>query len=173
MKQEFTLTQKLDAGSAAFGAIGDVARAINARNIARYEAGLAGINARLAALAAQSVLEQGRKEAQFVKIKGAGVKAQQRTAYAKAGVDVSSGTAATTQAATDFITESDAEAVRANAARSAFGYRTQQTSSTLEQNSLLSEARAISPGAAGASGLLTRAGIYADKWYARKKVGAE
>lgn len=83
-------------------------RAGQARQINDYKAAVSNANAGIAT---------GQ-----VRTKGSELAAQQGTAYAASGIDQSMGTAAAVQADTAAMSEVDAQTIRNNAAREAWGY---------------------------------------------------
>lgn len=78
-----------------------------------------GYDARLAEM-------KGATGAGAARMAGSSLAAQQNTAYANSGVDQSVGTAASVQAGTETLSELDAQVVRNNAAREAWGYQVQK-----------------------------------------------
>lgn len=82
-------------------------------------------NARLAEQTAKDSELRGELDAQQVRQEGRQVMGAQRVAYATSGVDVQSGSAQEARYDTAVLTELDAQTVRVNAARDAWGYRTQ------------------------------------------------
>ena len=64
----------------------------------------------------------------------------------------------------------DASTIQANAARSAWGYRTQGTNYSDNSTALRAGAGAISPGSAAGLSLLGSAGQVSQSWYQYSKV---
>lgn len=79
----------------------------------------------LAERAASDAVERGRYEAGLSRMKTSSVIAKQRVAYANSGVDATVGTPADVAADTRVIGEMDAKTIQNNAAREAWGFRTQ------------------------------------------------
>lgn len=83
-------------------------------------------NDALAQYQARGARIRGRQEEGKVRVAGAQLSAEQRMAYANSGVDENVGTAANTQANTTALNELDAQTVKNNAAREAWGFKVQQ-----------------------------------------------
>lgn len=82
-------------------------------------------NAVYAETAATDVLQIGEKEAARARGEGTRLIGKQRVGYATAGVVLGTGTTLDTLAETREVTEMEALTIKANAARDAWGYRTQ------------------------------------------------
>ncbi|MFJ1253425.1 hypothetical protein [Cupriavidus sp. CuC1] len=136
------------------------------------QADAADINARMAESSAQSALYQGQQQEIAARMRTAQLKSTQRTAMAANGVDLGSGSAVNVLTSTDTMGEIDANTIAANAARAAFGYRTQATN--FQNDALMKRATAsgISPIASATSTLLSSAGQVASSWYTMNKAGA-
>ena len=96
----------------------------------QYEAGQAGakinlFNARVAVFQALNAVERGQRNESRLRLAVRGIIGAQRSAFAAAGVDVNTGSAAEIQADTAALGEQDALTIRNNAALEAWGYRTQ------------------------------------------------
>jgi hypothetical protein len=74
---------------------------------------------------AKLVEEQGAFQAKELRNQGQKMQSQQRSSYAAQGVDVSTGTPAAIQEETAILSEQDAMRAKLNAAREAWGLRTQ------------------------------------------------
>lgn len=107
-------------------------------------------NARFSELNAADALKRGEREARLVKRQANQIAGTQRASYAAQGVDVGSGTALDVQNQTDELGNIDAETVRTNAWREAWGYRVQAA----DQRSQANVARITGESQAGAT-LLT------------------
>lgn len=174
-----------------FQAIGSVVSAINARNNANFQSGIAALNARSTSFsaelnrqtaenAAQSVLAQGQAQiAQLTKRVGK-IKGQQQAAMAAQGVDLGVGNAAEITASTDLEKENDVHTLEANALRAAWGYRLQsdadygraqtQAQNYRTQSALYGTAAEQSnPVMAGATSLIGGAGTVASRWYSNNR----
>lgn len=135
----------------------------------RYQSRIADSNARLSELGAQAALLQGQYQEMTSRLATANLKSTQRAGFAANGVDLGEGSSARTLTSTDVLGEVDANTIRANAVRSAFGYRTQALN--YSNDAML---RRAGPGGlqAGATTLLTGAGQVASSWYTFKREGA-
>ena len=135
------------------------------------QASIADTNARIAELSAQDALMQGQRQEQAQRLKTAQTKSAQRVAMAANGIDLGSDTAVNILTSTDLLGEIDADTVAANAARSAFGYRTQAVNSRNDALMSRASARPINPWMAAGSTMLTGASDVAKSHYAMNKVG--
>lgn len=134
-----------------------------------FQAQLDDINARLAESSAQTILFQGQREEQRSRLQTAQMKSAQRVALAANGVDLTEGSAAEILTSTDVLGEVDANTIRANAVRAAWGQRTQATNLQIDAMGKRTAARAISPNTAAASTLLNGATQVASSWYTGTK----
>jgi hypothetical protein len=98
-----------------------------ANEAAQAEAGIIDYNATIADQQAADALTRGEEQQQQVRSATRQVIGSQRAGYAGQGVDVSSGSAADTQADAAFLGELDALTVATNAAREAHGFKVQAT----------------------------------------------
>lgn len=113
------------AGAAALGGVG---KFLSIRG--EYQAGLADeaqlrTNRRLAELEAQDALARGEKDAERVRAEGRQVIGQAKAALGASGAVANSGSALDALVDTARFTEADAQQVRANAMREAWGHRVQ------------------------------------------------
>jgi hypothetical protein len=142
----------------------------------RGQADLADNNARVAELAAQSAIRQGQKVEQSVRLRTANLKSSQRASMAANGIDITAlgahDTAANVLTTTDVMGEIDANTVAANAARSAWGYRTEGVNYKNDALLKRSGARSISPLLSAGGTLLSGATDVSSSYYALKKTGA-
>jgi len=160
--------QTFGAVSSAFGSYyGAKTQASNLK----HQATLAGINARIAELGAQSALEQGKQQNAALTLQAGRLKGRQRAALAANGVDLGVGNAAEAQASTDLMKEIDSNTIRANALRSAWGYRTQGVNYQNQAGMARAAAGGISPFGVGATNLLSGAANVATSWYRMSQAG--
>ncbi|MCR4296522.1 MAG: hypothetical protein NUW21_13385 [Elusimicrobia bacterium] len=82
-------------------------------------------NARMARLAARDALQRGALESGQARMEGTKVIGQQKAAIGASGIDASSGSAVALMADTRVQSELDAVTIANNAAREAWGFRTQ------------------------------------------------
>jgi hypothetical protein len=160
---------QFSAGASAAGGllsvIGAIGMAQGQKSQLAAEAELARINAVSAENAARSALMVGQREEQRSRLATARLKSRQQVSLASNGVDLGEGSAARMIAETDILGEIDANTIAANAVQAAWGYRTQATNFQMQASMRDAQSKAVSPGMAGASSLLTAAGQVADHWY--------
>jgi hypothetical protein len=152
-------------GGGVTSAIGAYAGAQASRGAARID----DINARLSELGAQSALMAGQAQEIQSRLSTANLKSTQRATFAANGVDLGEGSAVRTLTSTDLVGEVDANTIKANAVRSAFGYRTQAMNYANDAMQ-----RRAAPGGLMAAGtsLLGSGGQVASSWYRLSKDGA-
>lgn len=165
----------LKVGGAVTGGIGAYYSAKNQVSNLKFQADMAGINARISELGARQELFKGQQQVGAASMKAGQVKSSQRAAMAANGIDLGEGTAAEIQATTDLVKEIDMATLEANAVRSAWGYRTQGVNYQNDALMRSATARTISPYASAATSLLGSAGSVATSWYnyQRNKEGAK
>lgn len=166
-------TLGVQAAGAGMSTVGSYYSARNDRLNLGLQADLADTNARIAELGAQSALAQGAREEQRSRLQTAQLKSTQRTAMAANGIDLGEGTAAQVLTATDLMGDLDAETIRANAARSAWGYRTQAVDAKNQALIARAGAKSMSPVSSAATSLLDSAGSVAQSWYQFNQAGAK
>lgn len=163
--------------SQAFGVgmstVGSIFAASNERSRLRSQARIADINAGIAENNARNTIRVGTIEESRVKLATAQMKSQQRVAITSSGIDVAgSNTALARLSGTDLIGEVDANTVRANALRAAWGQRFEAGNIRRQATSLRASASSISPALAGFTSLINGAGQVASSWYSMSKQGA-
>lgn len=144
-----------------------------------YQEQVAKNNAQISEWQAQDALRQGQEEEARLRLQAAGLRSEQRVAYAASGVALDSDTVINTMVSTDYMTEVDAATIRSNAARAAWGYRV-QGNNYLDQAQVAlygskayqAQADAISPGKAVFSSLLGSAAAMAPGVYGMYQSGA-
>lgn len=156
------------AGAAA-SAVGSANSASAQQAGLNYQADVAANNAQIAEWQAQDAIRQGQDQEQSSRMQYAATKSSQRAALAANGVALDEGSAVDVLTSTDYLNEMDASTIQANAARSAWGYRTQGTSYSDNAASLRAGAGAISPGSAAGLSLLGSATQAAGSWYQNSK----
>lgn len=109
------------------GFIGNMLAADARTKAAEYSWSLLDQNAALAASASANAIERGNIQAGIARMQGSQAVAQQSVAYAGGGVDENEGTPAVNAEATAAVAELDAQTAQNNAAREAWGFRTQET----------------------------------------------
>ncbi len=138
----------------------------------RSQARIAEINARIADGNARNIIRAGTIEESRVKMRGSQAKATQIAQIASSGIDLGSTTATARLTGNDVITEEDANMVRANALRAAWGQRFAAGDERRKAASLNSTASSINPLMAGATTLIGAVGQVAASWYSMNKEGA-
>jgi hypothetical protein len=169
---------QIAAVSVALSAVGagvSAASAIQSSNAqaaqARYQAEVARANQKIANWQAEDALNRGAKQEQRQRLQMAGLKGTQRTVLASHGLDLGEGSPLDILTGTDLIGEQDAATIRANAARDAWGFRTQGMNYQAQGGLYDSAASQIqaSQGLTVASTLLGGARDVAGDWYRYKK----
>jgi len=155
------------------GAFGARSAAVGQRNALRFQADIADVNARTAELSAQSALLAGQQQQQRVMLRAAHVKSSQKVAMAANGIDMAgSDTATNMLASTDFMAQSDALTINANAIQQANAIRMQKVNAENEAMIKRATAEGINPDMAFTSSLISGAGQVAANWYMLNKSGA-
>lgn len=148
----------LQAASGAYKTVGSYFAAGAEKSAYKAQAGLAGTNAKLAEINAQLSIREGQFREQQSRLKTAQVKGSQRAAMAANGIDIGgSTTALALLTSTDVMGEVEANSIAANAAREAWGYRTQAVNAQNEAIMRRATAKSINPWMSGATTLLTDA----------------
>lgn len=151
--------------------------------LARSDASLLDVNAGLSETQARMAIMQGQREEQQMRLRTAQIKGTQRAAMAANGVDLGEGSSSRILATTDYMGEIDVGTIRANAARTAFGYRIQAANQKFAAMSARvqganytagsafasANAAGISPFASGMSSLMTSAASYGPQVYGMGK----
>ncbi|NBT57960.1 hypothetical protein EBT16_04165 [bacterium] len=148
--------------SSVFGAI-DQKRSLN------YQADIADINSRLNEMSADQEIKKGQFQEQALMQDVANVKGTQRSSMAANGLELTEGTARNILESTDYMAERDLETIRTNAARAAFGQRTQALNYKNQAAAYRMQSDQISPFWAGATSLIGGAGNVAAGWYSMNK----
>ncbi len=152
-------------GGSVSGAAGSYYSAKSQASSLQFQSDIAGINARVAELGAQSELMKGERYVGVLTMRAGRVKSSQRAAMAANGIDLGEGNAAEVQASTDIMKEIDSNTLQANAVRSAWGYRTRSVNYQNEAVLRSATADTISPFASAATSMLGSAGGVANTWY--------
>ena len=137
-----------------------------------FQADMADINARIAELGAQQELLNGQEQIGQLTLAAGKLKSRQRVTLAANGVDLGEGSAAELQASTDIMKEIDVNTVRANAVRSAWGYRTRSVNYQNESTISRASADGVNPTASAGMSLLGSAGQVASTWYLMNRGGS-
>lgn len=152
----------LAAGSAYMGAQ-------NQKAAAGYQAQVAANNATVAEMEAADAKARGDQAAAEVRRKYAALVSTQRTTLAARGLDITDGSANATLTDTDYFGAVDAQNVRTNAAREAWGFRVRASNSRGDAAAYQATADATNPllagGMAGGQTLLGNYQMVASRWY--------
>lgn len=157
---------------AAASAVGNYYSAQSQKSSLGLQATIADINAQTAESTAQQALFSGQRLEQASRLRTAGIKGRQTSSLAANGIDLGQGSALRTLTDTDTFGEIDANTIKANAVRSAWGYRTQATNYQNQALQARASASAISPAMSLTSSLLGGATQVAGSWYSFNKAGA-
>jgi hypothetical protein len=136
------------------------------------QADLDAINAKLAEGRGRDALARGEREYGASRLRTAAAKSAQRVGLADAGFDLGFGSAAQVLTSTDMLGEVDAETIKANAMREAWGHRLEATGLRGSAAVNRAAAKSINPTLAAASTLLTSGGQVASQYYSLKGSGA-
>jgi hypothetical protein len=135
------------------------------QSVLNYQSGVTNANAELAELRAQDATRQGVLSEMDLRSRVKQVKGQQRAAFAANGVALNEGSPVQVAASTDWVRDVDIATIRNNAARSAFGYRTQGANATAQARGYAAGAGTINPSQSAITSLLGSAGSISQKWY--------
>lgn len=159
-------------GAGLTSVVGSVYSAGTQKRSLQSQAAIAEINANIADMGAESALLQGNSEIGKLTMQVGQLKSRQRVSMAANGIDLGVGNAAEIAASTDLMKEVDVDTIRSNAARTAWGYRTQASNLRTEAASNRGAARGISTVGAAASSLLSTAALVGSSWYGLQQEGA-
>jgi DNA gyrase/topoisomerase IV subunit A len=157
---------------AGMSAVGSYYSAKGQKTAMKLQARMDELNARMAEGQARDVLRQGERAEQAVRMKGAQVKSAQRVAMGASGVDLASDTAVALQTSTDVLNEIDANTVKANALRAAWGHRMDAVTYKGQARVGRATARSISPFMQAGTSLLTDSVSIYDSYKSFKSSGA-
>lgn len=150
-------------------AYGASEQAQSQKDLARYNSQVATNNATLAEYEALDATKRGDEEAAAIRRNSDMLKGSQRASMAAKGLDLAEGTAAELQDQTEFFALTDMATAKNNAARQAWGNRTQGLNYRNESGKQTSISNSINPLMAAGTTLLTGAGQVANKWYTQPK----
>lgn len=154
------------AGLSAGGAYGE-ARAT--KNSLLYEADVLDQNAQLSEWQAEDSIYRGQLDEQSSRLNTRAVKGAQRAAMAANGITVGEGSSNDVLTSTDYAGELDAQAIRNNALRAAWGYRVQATNQRDSSRNLRRGAKQINPLFSAVSSLIGSASTVASSNYLLSK----
>lgn len=159
------------AAGGALNALSTFFGAKNQKTNARLSAEIGRVNARIADIQGRDALIQGQAAEQASRLRTAQTKSSAKTALAASGIDVGSDVATALNSSTDYIGETDANTIAANAIKSAWGYRMEAVNQRAQAAMADANADTISPGMAAMTSLLGSATQAAPSWYQMKKLG--
>jgi hypothetical protein len=161
------------AGGGILSTIGSMFGASSQKSSLNFQARMADINARIADGNARNLIAAGVVEESRIKLAGSQAKGSQIARMASSGIDIAgSPTAQARLAGTDLITEVDANTMRLNALRAAWGQRFEAGDQRARAGALRASASSISPMMAGLTTLMSTVGQVAGSWYTLNREGA-
>ena len=162
-------TQGIGGVGQAFGAY---YQAQGQKTALKLQARMAEINAQIAQGQARDALMRGERQEQGSRMQAAQLKSSQRAAMAASGIDLGSETSAAILTSTDYLSEMEANTIKANALREAWGYRMEAVGRRGEAGMARATARGISPVGEGLTSLLTSASSVAGNYATFSSLGA-
>jgi hypothetical protein len=162
-------TQGIGGVGQAFGAY---YQAQGQKTALKLQARMAEINAQIAQGQARDALMRGERQEQGSRMQAAQLKSSQRAAMAASGIDLGSETSAAILTSTDYLSEMEANTIKANALREAWGYRMEAVGQRGEAGMARATARGISPVGEGLTSLLTSASTVAGNYATFSSLGA-
>lgn len=160
------------AAGAGMASVGSYYAAKGQQYSLKLQAKLDEINAKMVDGQARDSLARGERAEQARRLETGKLKSSQKVALAANGIDATSDTAQDILVTTDVMGEVDANTIKSNAMREAWGYRTE--ASNLRSGAAMSRATAkgISPGMAAVGSLLTSASSIGTSYYGMSESGA-
>lgn len=162
MCEPTTILMGIGLATSAYGAY---QQAEGQKDLARYNTQVANNNATLAEYEALDATKRGDEDAAAIRRNADMLKGSQRASMAAKGLDLAEGTAAELQDQTEFFALTDMATAKNNAARQAWGIRTQGLNYKNSAGMHQATANSINPLMAAGTTLLTSAGSVASKWY--------
>lgn len=161
-------TQGIGVISSAYGAY---SKASGEQAGYQYQANVADNNKQIAGWQAADALQRGQTAVARHGTKVAQLRGAQRATLAARGVDLGEGSALDILSDTEFMGGVDANTIKDNAAKEAWGYRVQAVNASSNADLLRMRASNIDPGGDAMSTFLTGAGGVAKTWYSLKEKG--
>ena len=162
----------LQAGGVATSTIGSYYAAKGQKTALKLQARIAEVNAKIAEGQSRDALQRGERQEQGTRMGAAQLRSTQRAAMGSSGIDLGSETAAAVLTSTDYLTEVEANTIKANALREAWGFRMDAGQSRSEASMARATARGISPVGDAFSTLMTGAAQVAGSYASFKQSGA-
>jgi len=160
-----TVALGLTAAGAVTSAMGASAQAKAQQDQLNYQSGVDANNALLAEWQARDAISRGQDSVFDSRLKAAQIGGSQRASFAARGIALDEGSPLSVLQDTQYIADLDANRIEDNAAREAWGYRTQGQGYTDSSNLKRSNAASIDPNKAFMTTLLTSGGTVANSWY--------
>lgn len=160
------------AASGAANTVGSYYAASGQRDALRLQARLDEINAQTADARARDALLRGERQEQAFRRDVSSLRSRQRVSLAGGGVDLGSETAAAILTGTDVLGEQDANQIRINALRDAWGMRTEAQNMRNSANMNRATARSINPLLQAGSTFLTEGARWGGSYYDAQQSGS-
>lgn len=176
MADPFTLaigSTALSAGGSLLGAFGAQQGGQAQGRMLAYQAGVAGLNRKIALQNRDYALATGETEAQRYGMQAAHRMGAIRAGIGASGIDIGSGSKAQVQEGQQLVTGIDLAQIRNNAARKAYGFEVEATQDAAQSGLYTAAAQeAVKAGNIKALGsLVSGAGSVASKWYQGSSAG--
>lgn len=159
-----------------FGALNDTVGSFYGARAERrqlqFSADMADINAQFSELSAKDALRKGQRQEQQARLENRNIRDAQTVGFASSNVALDSVSVIQTMTSTEVMGEIDANTIEANAAREAWGYRTDAIMQKGKAASERAAAGAISPFGRASNTLLGSAGTIGMNYYKLKREGA-
>lgn len=151
----------LAAGSLAAAAVGAYGQAQSARYQADYQSKVAKNNAVMAGYARDDAIQRGGEQAVRAQQEARRLRGAQTVRLASNGLDISSGTPLSILEDTDYFGQQDAQMIRNNAARQAWGYQVEGQNYASSAAMYSTAAKNNNPAAAAGMSLLSSSAQFA------------
>lgn len=153
--------QAFGVASMGFSILGGILKGMSDIQAGNFNANIARRNAQIADMAGGDALLRGNAAAGNLLLRGDALKAKQTQAFAGAGVSVSSGSAMDVLSGTDTMSALDAQTIRNNSMREAWGYK--NTATNFRQKAEIDEANGRSQAVGDILGGVTGSATYGAK----------
>lgn len=162
----------MSAASTGMNTVGAYYDALGQKRNLRFQARMNEINADIADGNARVALSRGERQEQASRLETSEIKAKQEVGYAASGVDLSSQSVTAAQTTTDVFGEVDANTIKANALREAWGHRIDATGLRSQAEINRASASGINPLLSAGSTLLTGVANVSSQYDSLKSSGA-
>lgn len=160
------------AAGGAMSTVGSYYAARGQKSSLQFQARIDEINAQMADASARDVLRRGERQEQSQRMSTAQLRSRQRAVMGASGVDLGSETAAAILTSTDYLGEMDANEIKANAMRDAFGLRMDAGNYRASASMNRATSKAINPLMQATGTFLTAAAGYGADYTSFKDSGA-